>query len=890
MTDKINDSNNFNNIHNSKTDIENPKANSLNHNVAVKLTNGDIADGIVLLSDHNSLRADNTLKESINQLINDWKNSKFELQDRLIIAGHKEAENINQNIRNYMKENGDLKGPEYSILISGAESKKYANYMAGDRIIFQTNDKDLQIQNSEFATLVSIDESKFVAKTDTGNEVSFDLNKISFKHGYATTVCNPQTAVKKDVYVLHNNGVGIESSNISMIGNADQVRLYYNVQATKNVANLIEQLSTAKTDSINSKEENNDVQANEVRQYQSAQNYRKNDYYSNSEEDLQKLKDAIAYRADTIACDLLGDPNKRLSTYGKLRWGDTGKIQVTTEGKYAGQWYDFSTGQKGDLLSLARRERGYGFFEAIEYLKSMVGMSNVRQQYPRYATTNNDSQQYTQESESVKIAKVQNFYERSNRIHGYEIDTSPSAEVEIVKKYLENRGITFDKSTASSDLKGSILFDTQTRKNYPAFTAFARNSKGEITGVQAVYLNLAGDKANISINRRSFGKISGSFITIAKRNANDPNITIIAEGAETALSLQQAGIKGNIIASAGISNLRNYSPFPGEKIIIAADNDSKNPITNNTVIKAAKTLEMKGAITCIVKPPENGDFNNLLQSCGDQSIRDIIEPEITKLTKAVETTKLTQTENNSIEKQNDITNVKELYNKSSSLYYFKQEEEAKVETIVVNKYLENHTGIYSSKIFNNPNLRANMVFDEETQKSWPALTIFVKNDKDEITGAKILALNSKTCNKADVAEKSVGTISGSFAEIAQQNSKYSPVTIITKDIETALTIQQAGVEGKILCAIEAENLQNYNPGPKEKIILAVKNDVNTEKAEKVLEDKEAVVCTVKNDFNNVLKTQGLYAVRNIISPEIRKLNEKIESIQTNIQQRLCPKH
>ncbi|SPR14060.1 toprim domain-containing protein [Orientia tsutsugamushi] len=855
MTDKINDSNNFNNIHNSKTEIENPKANSLNHNVAIKLINGDIADGIVLLSDNNSLRADNTLKESINQLINDWKNSKFDLQDRLIIAGHEEVENINQNIRNYMKENGALKGPEYSILISGAESKKYANYIAGDRIIFQTNDKDLQIQNSEFATLVSIDESKFVAKTDTGNEVSFDLNKISFKHGYATTVCNPQTAVKKDVYVLHNNGVGIESSNISMIGNAEQVRLYYNVQATKNVANLIEQLSTAKTDSINSKEENNDVQANEVRQYQSAQNYRKNDYYSNSEEDLQKLRDAIAYRADTIACDLLGDPNKRLSTYGKLRWGDTGKIQVTTEGKYAGKWYDFSTGQKGDLLSLARRERGYGFFEAIEYLKSMVGMSNVRQQYPRYATTNNDSQQYTQESESVKIAKVQNLYERSNRIHGYEIDTSPSAEVEIVKKYLENRGITFDKSTASSDLKGSILFDTQTRKNYPAFTAFARNSKGEITGVQAIYLNLAGDKANISINRRSFGKISGSFITIAKRNANDPNITIIAEGAETALSLQQSGIKGNIIASAGISNLRNYSPFPGEKIIIAADNDSKNPITYNTVIKAAKTLEMKGAITCIVKPPENVDFNNLLQSCGDQSIRDIIEPEITKLTKAVETTKLTQTENNSIEKQNDITNVKELYNKSSSLYYSKQEEEAKLEAIVVNKYLENHTGIYSSKIFNNSNLRTNMVFDEETQKSWPALTIFVKNDKDEITGAKILALNSKTCNKADIPEKSFGTISGSFAEIAQQNSKYSPVTIITKDIETALTIRQAGVEGKILCAIEAENLQNYNPGPKEKIILAVKNDVNTEKAEKVLEDKEAVVCTVKNDFNNVLKTQ-----------------------------------
>ncbi|SPR10575.1 conjugal transfer protein TraI [Orientia tsutsugamushi] len=218
------------------------------------------------------------------------------------------------------------------------------------------------------------------------------------------------------------------------------------------------------------------VQANEVKQYQSAQNYKQNDHNSNSKAELQKLKNAIVDRAETIARDVLGDPNKRLFRYGRIRCGCTGKIQVTTDGKYAGKWYDFSTGEKGDLLSLLQRERGYSFFEAREYLKSIVGMSNISQRYQRHARTNN-SQQYTQQPESVKIAKVQNLYERSSRIHGYEIDTSPSAEVEIVKKYLENRGITFDKSTASSDLKASILFDTQTREDYPAFTAFAKNSK-----------------------------------------------------------------------------------------------------------------------------------------------------------------------------------------------------------------------------------------------------------------------------------------------------------------------------------------------------------------------------------------------------------------------------
>nr|WP_155371806.1 hypothetical protein [Orientia tsutsugamushi] len=109
---------------------------------------------------------------------------------------------------------------------------------------------------------------------------------------------------------------------MSMIENAEQVRLYYNMQATKNVANLIEQLSTAKTDSMNSKvvEENNNVQANEVRQYQSAQNYRQNDYYSNSEAELRELKDQIASTAETIARDVLGDQNKRLFRNGRIHW------------------------------------------------------------------------------------------------------------------------------------------------------------------------------------------------------------------------------------------------------------------------------------------------------------------------------------------------------------------------------------------------------------------------------------------------------------------------------------------------------------------------------------------------------------------------------------------
>ncbi|KJV56097.1 putative conjugative transfer protein TraI [Orientia chuto str. Dubai] len=112
--------------------------------------------------------------------------------------------------------------------------------------------------------------------------------------------------------------------------------------------------------------------------------------------------------------------------------------------------------------------------------------------------------------------------------------------------------------------------------------------------------------------------------------------------------------------------------------------------------------------------------------------------------------------------------------------------------------MENHTGIYNTN--DNPNLRA--IWNEGA----PAL-VFVRNEKDEITGAQVLYLDSKTCNK--IQEKMVGKTDGSFATI--QNSDDAPITIITKDIKTALSLKQAKIEGKIICAIEASNIQSYKP-------------------------------------------------------------------------------
>ncbi|WP_371218613.1 AAA family ATPase [Orientia tsutsugamushi] len=208
--------------------------------VAMKFAESNILSGITLLRQNNCVKFDNTLQDSMSKLIYNWSLSKFKLHEKLVITvRNKDVDILNSSIRSLLKANGTLQGPEYRRSIAGRKE----SYMAGDRIVFQTSDKDLQIQNSEFATLTSVNKNEFVAKTDAGKEVSFDPCKIQFKHGYASTVCKAQEASIKDVYVLHNGISNISSSYVAMTRHIENLQLYCNREATGSINSLINQLS-----------------------------------------------------------------------------------------------------------------------------------------------------------------------------------------------------------------------------------------------------------------------------------------------------------------------------------------------------------------------------------------------------------------------------------------------------------------------------------------------------------------------------------------------------------------------------------------------------------------------------------------------------------------------
>nr|WP_231966540.1 AAA family ATPase [Orientia tsutsugamushi] len=207
---------------------------------ATKFAESNILSGITLLRQNKCVKFDNTLQDSMSKLIYNWSLSKFKLHEKLVITvRNKDVDILNSSIRSLLKANGTLQGTEYRRSIAGRKE----SYMAGDRIVFQTSDKDLQIQNSEFATLTSVNKNEFVAKTDAGKEVSFDPSKIQFKHGYASTVYKAQGASIKDVYVLHNGVSNISSSYVAMTRHIEKLQLYCNKKATVSINSLINQLS-----------------------------------------------------------------------------------------------------------------------------------------------------------------------------------------------------------------------------------------------------------------------------------------------------------------------------------------------------------------------------------------------------------------------------------------------------------------------------------------------------------------------------------------------------------------------------------------------------------------------------------------------------------------------
>lgn len=355
----------------------------------------------------------------------------------------------------------------------------------------------------------------------------------------------------------------------------------------------------------------------------------------------EQLRNAVRFKTEQIARDLLGEPNKKLSDGRTLRFGEHGKIAVRISGERMGTWYDFSSSAGGDIFALVQEKQACDFKTAAEYLRRECGMQSGNLSLV-YDHNNSDlTEKYIKErqaeerSAKAKQVLVKKLYDQAKNI----------GDSSVAHRYLtQRRGITcgvgLDIKTTGIYSHGNQTTEDTLRQSpeksqgeyLPAIVAFARDSHGVVTGGQQILLDkITGGKAAVDIAKKSFGKIAGSFVEVGKVESiqgSKSSITIIAEGLETALSIKQSlandvnnkEIQVKVLCSLGISNIKNYQPTTGEKIIIAADNDGEHAITAKTIETAKNELQSKGAFVEIARPDKIGDFNDILQQEGAEAI------------------------------------------------------------------------------------------------------------------------------------------------------------------------------------------------------------------------------------------------------------------------------
>ena len=173
----------------------------------------------------------------------------------------------------------------------------------------------------------------------------------------------------------------------------------------------------------------------------------------------------------------------------------------------------------------------------------------------------------------------------------------------LVEDYLRARGITIQPPPAVRFVP--LLPHKEYGWPFPAMVVGAQNADAAFCGVQVTFLAAHGcEKAPVEPERKSYGPVGSAAVRlgpVAER-------VILAEGVETALSVQQAsGIAA--WATLGTSGLQRVElPDCVREVIIAADADEAG---EKAAQEAAQRFLSEGRRVRIAKPNGAKDFNDM---------------------------------------------------------------------------------------------------------------------------------------------------------------------------------------------------------------------------------------------------------------------------------------
>ncbi|CDZ79416.1 Multifunctional conjugation protein TraI [Legionella massiliensis] len=341
--------------------------------------------------------------------------------------------------------------------------------------------------------------------------------------------------------------------------------------------------------------------------------------------DAQTINEALMVNPITSYTAIFGEPNSLSAK--EMRY--SGGLLVALKGRKQGLWYDFGEGQGGTPIDAIMSSRGMNFKDALQVAADLAGIapnkSTITFITPRFnALIQKDEQQLIEN----KQASAKSIWEGSLPIQGTLAETYLKTHRGIEQcTQLNVRFWPKGAKWINCDEEGILVEKTN---QIPALIVPAQDANHQLTGVQRIYLDAqTGGKNRFMDNPKlSKGVIEGSAAILQKGMKGAT--VYLCEGPETAASIAEAFPTATVIASLGISNIKNMAPLiqqaQGKEVIIAGDHDGDQSKTSLIAQEAHEALKRDGMDVKIVFPEPiktltKTDWNDVLIHKGKESIK-----------------------------------------------------------------------------------------------------------------------------------------------------------------------------------------------------------------------------------------------------------------------------
>jgi len=376
------------------------------------------------------------------------------------------------------------------------------------------------------------------------------------------------------------------------------------------------------------------------------------------------LRRYLNYHPEGVLEYLDLEPNLSLSTYSRIKVGRKGSLSVGIEDTLSGWWFNFETGQHGDMLDLIQQYKNLTEDEAVSLARSLMN--------DQYFDKPLEPQAKPTLKPQILKPNIEAFVARI--ISECEPITGSLAEEYLVEtrglKDLPNlHNIKYHPSFPTRTSEGSNL-------KTPCLVTVASHPKSNISNIQVTFLDpkTADKRKDVLVAKRSFGSFKTgdyyNFCTISQsdqlggnkqeqfdsKNAiqsddDVPNsfqsndafsqskqsddtfaksgqseVTFISEGIETGLSLFQVRPDSHILATLGKSNILHLDPaILGRKVVLIWDNDGVGLQSDRILLKTARSLQEAGKKLYLLMPAaipgrSTTDLNDVLRALGREGV------------------------------------------------------------------------------------------------------------------------------------------------------------------------------------------------------------------------------------------------------------------------------